>query len=360
MDRLPEPESLHKEFDKQLQAAASPESLEEVRILWLGRKDGRLTTLLKQLGTLSIDEKRVWGPRYNELKSQLEEALAAKEKDLLSAARSSALARDTLDITLPGTHIPVGRIHPLAQVMESLVSIFRSLGFVCADGPEMESEFYNFDALNVPPNHPARDMQDTFYVDAGHKQLSLPQIQDASHREEPTLLRTHTSPVQARIMQTFPPPIAIVVPGRVYRHEAQDATHSAVFHQMEGLMVDQKLSFADLKGTLARFAQRFFAPTVRTRFKPSYFPFTEPSAQMDVSCWQCDGAGCKTCKQTGWIEILGAGMVNPKVFDVVKIDPEKYTGFAFGVGIERLAMLKYGVDDMRLFYENDVRFLQQF
>lgn len=358
MTSLPDTDSLQKEVQPLLERAKTLEDVNALRILWLGRK-GRLTLLLKQLGALSLEEKKLYGPPYNRLKEELEQLLSAKERELASRQSLQTLEKDTLDVTLPGSPYLIGRIHPLSQVMESLVSIFRGLGFVCADGPEIESEFYNFDALNVPPNHPARDMQDTFYIAPGTKPQA-PSLEPRASSLEPTLLRTHTSPVQARVMQKYPPPISVIVPGRVYRHEAQDATHSAVFHQMEGLMVDQGLSFADLKGTLARFAQLFFAPNARTRFKPSYFPFTEPSAQMDVSCWQCDGAGCRTCRETGWIEILGAGMVNPKVFEAVKIDPEKYTGFAFGVGIERIAMLKYGVEDMRLFYENDIRFLQQF
>jgi phenylalanyl-tRNA synthetase alpha chain len=359
MSKLPDPSSLEKEFESHFHTLKSLQDVDPLRVAWLGRK-GRLTLLLKQLGDLSIDEKRVWGPRLNQLKTKFEDLLATREKDLAASERHHALEKDTLDTSLPGSPVLVGRSHPLNQVMEEIASIFRGLGFVTADGPEIESEFNNFDALNVPPNHPARDMQDTFYLDIGQQQLSLPQIGDPQARHDPILLRTHTSPVQIRVMQTYPPPIAIVCPGRVYRHEAQDATHSAIFHQMEGLMVDQGLSFADLKGTLSRFAQLYFAPNVRTRFKPSFFPFTEPSAQMDVSCWQCDGTGCRTCKQTGWIEIMGAGMVNPKVLQTVHIDIEKFTGFAFGMGIERIAMLKYGIDDLRLFYENDIRFLQQF
>ena len=359
MSALPEIEVLQSEYKPLLEKAKSTEDVNQIRIAWLGR-NGRLTTLLKQLGTLSIDEKKHWGPKYNQLKSSLEEFLGAKEKELASRERAKALERDTIDSTLPGTPYLHGHLHPLSLVAESLVSIFRNLGFVCADGPEMESEFYNFEALNVPADHPARDMQDTFYLENAQQQLALPQIGDTPNPQAATLLRTHTSPVQIRIMQKYPPPIAIVCTGRVYRHEAVDATHSAVFHQMEGLMVDENLSFADLKGTLARFAQLFFAPTIKTRFRPSFFPFTEPSAQMDVSCVACNGAGCRVCKESGWIELLGAGMVNPNVFKYVNVDPEKYTGFAFGMGIERLALIKYGVDDLRVFYENDVRFLNQF
>ena len=360
MSQFPDPDTLLGDARKQVEAARSKDSLEEVRIRWLGRKEGRLTLLLKQLGSLSIDDKKRYGPQLNDLKTNLEAILADKERSLGAQERAQALEQDTLDITLPGTALAHGHLHPLTQVMDELVTIFRSLGFVCADGPEIENDFYNFEALNVPADHPARDMQDTFYLESTHKQLVLPNLNGAHPDQEPNLLRTHTSPVQIHVMQKYPPPIAIVCPGRVYRHEAQDATHLAVFHQMEGLMVDEGISFADLKGTLARFAQKLFVPNVQTRFRPSFFPFTEPSAQMDVSCWICDAGGCPACKGQGWIELLGAGMVNPKVLTGVNIDPEKYSGFAFGVGIERIAFIKYGVNDLRLFYENDTRFLEQF
>jgi phenylalanyl-tRNA synthetase alpha chain len=363
MPQFPDPQSLLEEAQKQLDKARSVDALEEVRITWLGRKEGRLTVLLKQLGTLSLDEKKRYGPQLNDLKTNLETLLVTKEKNLTSQERAKALEQDTFDTSLPGTPLAFGHHHPLTQVMDSLVTIFRSLGFVCADGPEIENDYYNFEALNVPADHPARDMQDTFYLAQGQGQGSQQALfpeHGSPSSEPPTLLRTHTSPVQIRVMQKFPPPIAIVCPGRVYRHEALDATHLAVFHQMEGLLVDEGVSFADLKGTLARFAQLLFAPTTKTRFRPSFFPFTEPSAQMDVSCWVCQGAGCPTCKNLGWIELLGAGMVNPKVLVGVNIDPEKYSGFAFGVGIERIAFIKYGVTDLRLFYENDIRFLEQF
>ncbi len=360
MNDAPDIPLLREELGQALDNAHTKADLEIVKIAWLGRTSGRLTHWLKTLGSLPIDQKKVLGPQLNQFKIEVETLLAAREAQLRMAARAEELTRDNIDLSLPGTPYPLGHRHPLTQVTESLVSIFRSLGFVCADGPEMETEFHNFEALNVPADHPARDMQDTFYLKTGQEQLSLPQVPDPEKAQEPVLLRTHTSPVQVRIMQNFRPPIAVVVPGRVYRHEAVDATHSAIFHQLEGLVVDEGLSFADLKGTLTRFAQLFFAAHVKTRFKPSFFPFTEPSAQMDVSCWICSGSGCRTCKQSGWIEILGAGMVNPAVFAAVNIDAERYTGFAFGMGIERLAMIKYDVQDMRLFYENDLRFLQQF
>ena len=360
MSQFPDPHTLLKEAQGQIEQSRSIAALEIVRLAWLGRKEGRLTLLLKQLGSLSIDEKKRFGPQLNELKTSVENLLTAKQKTITSLERSKALEQDAFDISLPGTPSTYGHLHPLSQVMDQMVSIFRSLGFVCADGPEMENDYYNFEALNVPADHPARDMQDTFYLESNQKQLSLPNLSGSQADQEPSLLRTHTSPVQVRVMKKYQPPIAVVCPGRVYRHEAQDATHLAVFHQMEGLLVDEGVSFADLKGTLARFAQLFFAPTVKTRFRPSFFPFTEPSAQMDVSCWICNGAGCATCKNSGWIELLGAGMVNPKVLTGVGIDPEKYSGFAFGVGIERIAFIKYGVGDLRLFYENDTRFPEQF
>lgn len=363
MSPFPDLQALLTEAEDQLHKATSLDAVEEVRIAWLGRKEGRLTLLLKQMGSLSIDEKKQYGPPLNELKNTLEGLLSSRTQTLEQKERAKALEKDVFDATLPGAPKSFGHLHPLTQVMDQLVTIFRSLGFVCADGPEIENDYYNFEALNVPPDHPARDMQDTFYLARGAgygtQQILFPEHGSPAN-EPPTLLRTHTSPVQVRVMQKYPPPIAIVCPGRVYRHEAQDATHLAVFHQLEGLLVDQNVSFADLKGTLARFAQLFFAPTVKTRFRPSFFPFTEPSAQMDVSCWLCNGGGCPTCKGIGWIELLGAGMVNPKVLAGVNIDAEKYSGFAFGVGVERLALIKYGVSDLRLFYENDTRFLNQF
>jgi phenylalanyl-tRNA synthetase alpha chain len=348
----PDREVLFRDFETQLAQATTPEGLNELRIVWAGRKEGKLTLLLRELGKISNDERKTVGPLLNALKNDVETALDQREKALSKALREKTLETDRFDITLPGRLQPVGHIHPISQVMESLVSIFRSLGFVVADGPEMESEFHNFEALNVPADHPARDMQDTFYLEMGPQQLTLPHV-DRGASQETVLLRTHTSPVQVRIMQQYPPPIAVVVPGRVYRHEAQDTTHSAVFHQMEGLLVDKNLSFSDLKGTLARFAELFFGPDTRTRFRPSFFPFTEPSAEMDVY-FERPG------RPAGWIEVMGSGMVHPNVLRSVGVDPSQYNGFAFGMGIERLAMIKHGVEDLRLFQENDVRFLRQF
>jgi phenylalanyl-tRNA synthetase alpha chain len=347
----PDRDVLFREFSEELAKSQTPEALNDLRVSWVGRK-GKLTTLLRELGTISLEERKTVGPLLNALRNQIEETLTNREKNANRSLREKTLETDRFDISLPG-HVPqVGHLHPLNQVMDSLVTIFRSLGFVVADGPEMESEFHNFEALNVPADHPARDMQDTFYLETGPQQLALPHVErGASH--ETVLLRTHTSPVQVRIMQQYAPPIAVVVPGRVYRHEAADATHSAVFHQMEGLLVDKDLSFSDLKGTLARFAQLFFGPDVKTRFRPSFFPFTEPSAEMDVY-FERPG------KAPGWIEVMGSGMVHPNVLRSVGLDSEQYSGFAFGMGIERLAMIKHGVDDLRLFQENDVRFLRQF
>jgi len=325
----------------------------------MGRK-GKLTTLLRSVSELSIEDKKTIGKFINDYKVEFTALILQKKTLLKNVSLEQKLSQEIFDTTLPGTIFPRGHQHPLSQVIAELVRIFHSFGFVVADGPEMESEFYNFEALNIPPNHPARDMQDTFYIEQTGKQPSLPSLGHLTSHEDPSLLRTHTSPVQVRIMQKYPPPISIIVPGRVYRHEAMDATHSCMFHQVEGLLVDKNVSFADLKGTLTRFAQLFFEKDVKTRFRPSYFPFTEPSAEMDISCLICSGTGCRVCKQTGWVELLGSGMVNPKVFEEVRLDPDQYSGFAFGIGIERLAIFKYGVDDLRLFCENDLRFLKQF
>ena len=356
---LPTIESLRKSIDSPLERVKTPDALEKFRIAWLGRS-GKLTLLLKKLSELPIEERKTLGKAYNEFKTELDSRLTTLEKELVTAQRASAMEKDSLDLTLPGVPRPYGTHHPLSRVMRDLVDIFCALGFVVAEGPEIESEFNNFDALNIAPDHPARDMHDTFYLNLDRPQLPLPQLEGLQSRQEPTLLRTHTSPVQVRVLQNYPPPVAIVAPGRVYRHEAMDATHLAVFHQLEGLLVDTDVSFSDLKGTLSRFALQFYGPSIRTRFRPSYFPFTEPSAEMDISCAACGGSGCAICKQTGWIEIMGAGMVHPNVLTSVGVDAERYSGFAFGMGIERLAMIKYGVNDLRQFYENDLRFLEQF
>jgi phenylalanyl-tRNA synthetase alpha chain len=280
------------------------------------------------------------GAAANEAKQALEALLEEKLEAARDAERRAARARQRVDLTLPGRRPPFGTVHPLTRVQDEIVSTFMGLGFSVAEGPEIESDYYNFEALNIPRDHPARDMQDTFYL------------------SDDTLLRTHTSPVQIRTMQSQPPPVRIVVPGKVYRRDA-DITHSPMFHQVEGLAVDRDISMADLKGTLELFARRMFGADSRIRFRPSFFPFTEPSAEVDVLCFACGGAGCRVCTSSGWLEILGSGMVHPQVLTNVGYDPEEFTGWAFGMGIERVAMLKYGVDDIRLFYENDLRFLHQ-
>jgi phenylalanyl-tRNA synthetase alpha chain len=336
----PRVEAVTREARAAIEAARSAADLEQVRVRVLGRQ-GMLTQLLRSLGSLSAEERPLVGAAANEAKRDLEALLEAR----LAAARARERQRERAltrsDLTVPGRRPDRGVRHPLVQVRDEIVGIFAALGFSVADGPEVESDYYNFEALNLPPDHPARDMQDTFYFSAD------------------TLLRTHTSPVQIRVMQAQRPPVRIVVPGRVYRRDA-DITHSPMFHQVEGLAVDREVSMADLKGTLELFARAMFGPDSRIRFRPSFFPFTEPSAEVDVLCFACGGGGCRVCKQSGWLEILGSGMVHPQVLRNVGYDPEEVTGWAFGMGIERVAMLKYGVDDIRLFFENDLRFLRQF
>jgi phenylalanyl-tRNA synthetase alpha chain len=319
--------------------AGDPEALEQIRIRILGRK-GDLTEILRGVGTLPPEVRREVGRQANVLKARIEAALEARQQTLRAALLDELAVREAIDITLPGRPVPRGSLHPITATMYEIVEIFQHLGFSVAEGPEVELDYYNFEALNIPKDHPARDMQDTFYI------------------TDDVVLRTHTSPVQIRVMEAQPPPVKIVAPGRVYRRDA-DPTHSPMFHQVEGLLVDYGVSFADLKATLQAFVDRFFGAGTRLRFRPSYFPFTEPSAEVDIGCAMCDGAGCRVCKGSGYLEILGAGMVDPEVFRMVKYDPE-ITGYAFGMGVERIAMLRYGIDDIRLFFENDLRFLQQF
>jgi phenylalanyl-tRNA synthetase alpha chain len=323
--------------------AAAPTSaeLEKIRVGVLGRQ-GELTQLLRSLGTLAPEERPLVGAAANEAKRELEALLDARLGTTLEAERQAERRRQRLDLTLPGRRPPQGSLHPLTRVHDEIVAVFAGLGFSVAEGPEIETDYHNFEALNIPPDHPARDMQDTLYV------------------SESALLRTHTSPVQIRAMLAQPPPVRIIVPGKVYRRDVADATHSPMFHQVEGLAVDRAVTMADLKGTLELFAREMFGPRSRIRFRPSFFPFTEPSAEVDVLCFVCHGAGCRLCKQGGWLEILGSGMVHPQVLRNVGYDPEKVTGWAFGMGIERIAMLKYGIEDLRLFFENDLRFLRQF
>ncbi len=333
-------EQLRRQALDAIAAATSEDALQEIRVRFLGRK-GELTGLMKGLGTLPPEERPVVGQLVNTVKDEVEAGI----DQALTAARSEAtakrLASERIDVTLPGRGRRQGSKHPVTLVIEEVSEIFAGLGFSVAEGPEIEHDWYNFEALNFPPEHPARDMQDTFFV------------------ENELLLRTHTSPVQIRTMLKQKPPVRIIAPGTVYRCDS-DATHSPMFHQVEGLMVDSKVSFADLKGILTTFTNQLFGQKTGVRLRPSFFPFTEPSAEVDIACVICGGSGCRVCKQTGWLEILGAGMVDPEVFRHVGYDPEMISGFAFGMGVERIAMLKYGISDMRLLFENDVRFLRQF
>jgi phenylalanyl-tRNA synthetase alpha chain len=320
--------------------ATSSSELEALRVRYLGRS-GALTQILKSLGTLPAGERPLVGAAANEAKRELEAQLETRLRETLAGERRQARERARPDLTLPGRRPARGSVHPLTRVREEIVAVFMGLGFSVAEGPQIETDFYNFEALNIPRDHPARDMQDTFYL------------------SPETLLRTHTSPVQIRTMRAQAPPVRIIVPGVVYRRDA-DITHSPMFHQVEGLAVDASVTMADLKGTLELFAREMFGARSKIRFRPSFFPFTEPSAEVDVLCFLCGGDGCRVCKQSGWLEILGSGMVHPQVLRNVGYDPEAVTGWAFGMGIERIAMLKYGVDDIRLFFENDLRFLTQF
>jgi phenylalanyl-tRNA synthetase alpha chain len=326
---------------EELRRATTGQALEELRVRYLGKK-GRLTELLRAIPSLPPAERPVVGREANQAKAEIEAALEARLAEVADAERRARLAADRVDLSLPGRRVVPGSRHPLSLVLDEIVDVFVGLGFAVADGPEVESDYYNFEALNIPKDHPARDMQDTFYV------------------SDDVLLRTHTSPVQIRTMLRQKPPVRIICPGRVYRRDALDMTHSPVFHQVEGLAVDRGITMADLRGTLELFARELFGADSRIRFRPSFFPFTEPSAEVDVLCFACRGAGCRLCKGSGWLEILGSGMVHPQVLRTVGYDPEEVTGWAFGMGVERIAMLRYGIDDIRLFYENDLRFLAQF
>ncbi len=327
--------------DAELADIRDEAALEDARVRYLGKK-GELTALLRGMGKLSPEERPAVGQLANEVRAAIEEKLAERKEALKKAALEKRLAEEKLDVTAPGKRPAVGERHPLAKVEEELCSIFTSMGFDIVEGPEVEYDRYNFEMLNIPKNHPARDTQDTFYI------------------TENILLRSQTSPVQVRVMEKTAPPIRIISPGRVYRSDAVDATHSPVFHQLEGLVVDKGITMGDLKGMLEYFAKQLFGEETRLRLRPHHFPFTEPSAEVDVSCFVCGGKGCRVCKGEGWIEILGAGMVHPNVLRGCGIDPEVYSGFAFGMGIERIVMRKYNIDDMRLLYENDLRFLRQF
>jgi phenylalanyl-tRNA synthetase alpha chain len=325
----------------ELNDITTAEQLEALRVRLLGKK-GELTAVLRGMGQLSAEERPEIGQRANEIRLFIEEQIEEKKKSLRAAALDARLSRERIDVTMPGKRRPYGNRHPIAKTEAEMCDIFRSMGFDIAEGPEIEYDYYNFEALNTPANHPARDVQDTFYI------------------TDKMLLRTQTSSVQIRVMEKHKPPIRIVAPGRVYRSDTIDATHSPMFNQLEGLVVDRGISMGDLKGTLEIFARRMFGEETMVRFRPHHFPFTEPSAEVDVSCFVCGGKGCRVCKGEGWIEILGSGMVHPNVLRYCGIDPEIYTGFAFGMGIERIAMRRYAIDDMRLLYENDIRFLNQF
>ena len=315
--------------------------LEQIRIQYLGKK-GELTSVLRGMGSLSAEERPVIGQLANDVRVYIEKAIAEKSAELNKQKLEMKLKSERLDVTMPGTLPAAGHVHPLTKVQRELEDIFIGMGYSIVEGPEVEYDYYNFQALNIPENHPARDTQDTFYI------------------TDKILLRSQTSPVQVRTMEKQKPPIRIISPGRVYRSDAVDATHSPLFHQLEGLVVDQGITMGDLKGMLEMFAKKMFGDDTRIRFRPHHFPFTEPSAEVDVSCFVCGGKGCRLCKGEGWIEILGAGMVHPNVLRGCGIDPDVYSGFAFGLGIERIVMRKYNIDDMRLLYENDVRFLSQF
>jgi phenylalanyl-tRNA synthetase alpha chain len=364
-------DALEADFRARLPQAATPAALKALGDEFLGRKSGSVTALLRTLASLPPDERRAFGARVNAVKAGIEIAIEDRRR-ALEAARPPA---GFVDVTLPGRAAPAGRVHPLTRVRQEVEDIFAHMGYEILEGPEVEDDFHNFEALNMPPDHPARDMQDTLYlgvpiagaawgagrvpVPAEGTLAAAPRTLPASQARAATLLRTHTSAMQIRYMQTFPPPVRILVPGRVYRRDSLDLTHSPNFQQCEGLVVGRGVTLADLKGTFEAMLTAFFG-NVRVRLRPSFFPYTEPSAEVDISCRSCGGPGCAVCKQTGWLEILGSGMVHPAVFEAVGYDPEAVTGFAFGVGMERLAMLKYGVDDIRLFYENDLRFLHQF
>jgi phenylalanyl-tRNA synthetase alpha chain len=365
-------DALEADFRSRLAVATTESSLKLLGDEFLGRKSGAVTALLKSLGGLPPDERRAFGARVNALKTEIEHALDERRR-ALDASRPPV---GSVDVTLPGRSIGGGRIHPLTRVRQEVEDIFSHMGYEILEGPEVEDDFHNFEALNMPRDHPARDMQDTLYLDGpivggtwglgrvtaaiGEGQgAAAPRTIPRSQARAATLLRTHTSAMQIRYMQTFPPPVRILVPGRVFRRDSLDLSHSPNFQQCEGLVVGRGVTLADLKGTFEAMLTAFFGE-VRVRLRPSFFPYTEPSAEVDISCQSCGGPGCAVCKHTGWLEILGSGMVHPAVFEAVGYDPEEVTGFAFGVGMERLAMLKYGVDDIRLFYENDLRFLHQF
>ena len=324
-----------------INSAAEIKTIDDIRVRILGKK-GELTTILKQMGTLTAEERPVMGALANKVREDIENAISANLKKFKEKETEIKLKAETVDITMPGTERTTGGLHPLNIVLNEMIEIFQSMGFDVVDGPEVETDHYNFEALNVPADHPARDMQDTFYL------------------ADKLLLRTQTSAAQIRTMENREPPIRIICPGRVYRADELDATHSPVFHQIEGLVVDKGVTMCDLKGVLEQFAHEIYGPETEVRFRPSFFPFTEPSVEVDVTCSECKGKGCRICKGSGWIEILGAGMVHPRVLRSCGIDPDEYSGFAFGIGLDRLTTTKYKISDIRLLFENDKRFLEQF
>lgn len=333
-------EALTQEALNLVSAAEDLAALDQVRVEYLGKK-GQLTALLKTLGKLDASERPAAGAKINEAKQVVQEQISVRKTAMEQEAINAKLASETIDVTLPGRGQNNGGLHPVTRTLQRIEKLFAAVGYDVAEGPEIEDDYHNFEALNIPAHHPARAMHDTFYIDPTH------------------VLRTHTSPVQVRTMENREPPIRIICPGRVYRCDS-DLTHTPMFHQVEGLVVDKQVSFADLKGTVDQFLKSFFEADVPVRFRPSYFPFTEPSAEVDIQCTNCGGSGCRVCSNTGWLEVMGCGMVHPNVFRSSGVDPEVYTGFAFGMGVERLAMLRYGVNDLRLFFENDLRFLAQF
>jgi phenylalanyl-tRNA synthetase alpha chain len=329
---------LKTEATEMLSKLSESQQLEDFRIKYLGRK-GLFGTIMRQLGSVAKEDRPRLGQLANTIKAEIEELFSKKDSEIQGSNKDPSAG--DIDLTLPGRRPAFGRLHPVTQIMNEVCAVFENLGFSVAEGPDVEHDHYHFEALNIPEHHPARDMHDTFYV------------------SDSILLRTHTSPMQARIMEKQDPPLRVIAPGKVYRCDS-DITHTPMFHQVEGFLVDKKVSFADLKGVLTVFTQKMFDEDLALRFRPSFFPFTEPSAEVDIACVICKGEGCRVCKKTGWLEILGCGMIDPEVFKMVGYDPEIYSGFAFGLGIERIAMLKYGIDDIRLYYENDLRFLSQF
>ncbi len=343
-DALQHVDRLQTEAIAAIESARTSAELERARVTFLGRKS-RLTDILRSVPTLAVDQRAAVGQRANDAKRVVEARLAERQRTLAAIP-----VRPTMDLTLPGSAIPIGRLHPITQTIETIRSLFVTMGFEIADGPEVEFEYYNFDALNIPREHPSRESFDTFFVEGPSPEPKKGRL----------VLRSHTSPVQIRVMEQRQPPLAVIVPGKVYRPDPLDPSHSFMFHQVEGLFVDGRTSFADLKGVLDHFLKALFGEQTRTRFRPHFFPFTEPSAEVDIACAACEGAGCSTCGRKGWLEIMGCGMVHPNVFKAVGYDPKRVQGFAFGMGVERIAMLQHGIVDIRLFFENDLRFLAQF